>query len=78
MTQPTNDELANSVRCSPRKAPTDAGQATTEYALVLIGAAVIALLVVAWATDGGGAGRIGELFENVLSNVIGRSESLEG
>jgi hypothetical protein len=55
---------------------TDAGQATTEYALVLIGAAVIALLVVAWATDGGGAGRIGELFENVLSNVIGRSESV--
>jgi len=56
----------------------DAGQATTEYALVLIGAAVIALLVVAWATDGGGAGRIGELFENVLSNVLGRSESLDG
>jgi len=56
----------------------DAGQATTEYALVLIGAAVIALLVVAWATDGGGAGRIGELFESVLSNVLGRSESLDG
>ena len=56
----------------------DPGQATTEYALVLIGAAVIALLVVAWATDGGGAGRIGELFENVLSNVLSRSESLEG
>lgn len=56
----------------------DTGQATTEYALVLIGAAVIALLVVAWATDGGGAGRIGELFENVLSNVLGRSESLGG
>jgi hypothetical protein len=57
---------------------TDPGQATTEYALVLIGAAVIALLVVAWATDGGGAGRIGELFENVLSNVLSRSESIEG
>ena len=62
-----------------RRAPrTDPGQATTEYALVLIGAAVIALLVVAWATDGGGAGRIGELFENVLSNVLSRSESIEG
>ena len=41
----------------------DSGQATTEYALVLLGAAVIALLVIAWATDGGGAGRIGELFD---------------
>lgn len=59
-------------RC-PRRS--DPGQATTEYALVLIGAAVIALLVVAWATDGGGAGRIGELFENVLSNVLTRSET---
>jgi len=56
---------------------TDPGQATTEYALVLIGAAVIALLVVAWATDGGGAGRIGELFDNVLSNVLSRSETIE-
>lgn len=55
----------------------DPGQATTEYALVLIGAAVIALLVVAWATDGGGSGRIGELFENVLSNVLTRSETIE-
>lgn len=55
----------------------DPGQATTEYALVLIGAAVIALLVVAWATDGGGAGRIGELFENVLSNVLTRAETIE-
>ena len=56
---------------------TDPGQATTEYALVLIGAAVIALLVVAWATDGDGAGRIGELFDNVLSNVLSRSETIE-
>lgn len=55
----------------------ESGQATTEYALVLIGAAVIALLVVAWATDGGGAGRIGELFDNVLSNVLSRSETIE-
>lgn len=61
-----------------RRPTTDPGQATTEYALVLIGAAVIALLVVAWATDGGGAGRIGELFENVLSNVLGRSETIDG
>lgn len=53
---------------------TDSGQATTEYALVLLGAAVIALLVIAWATDGGGAGRIGELFDSVFSNVLSRSD----
>ena len=55
----------------------DAGQATAEYALVLIGAAVIALLVIAWATDGGGAGRIGELFDLVLGNVIDRAATVE-
>jgi hypothetical protein len=40
-----------------RVSHTEPGQATTEYALVLLGAGVIALLVVAWATEGGGAGR---------------------
>ena len=55
----------------------DAGQATTEYALVLLGAALIALLVVAWATDGGGAGRIGELFDSVIGNILGRADSVQ-
>ncbi len=50
----------------------DKGQATTEYALVLLGAAVIALLVVAWATAGGGSGKIGRLFDKVLDEVTGR------
>ena len=53
----------------------DPGQATTEYALVLLGAAVIALLVVAWATDGGGAGRVGQLFDTVLTNVLDRTDA---
>ncbi len=50
----------------------DDGQATTEYALVLLGAAVIALLVVGWATAGGGAGKIGRLFDRVLDEVTSR------
>ena len=53
---------------------TERGQATVEYALVLLGAAVVALLVVAWATDGGGTGRIGELFDSVIDNVLTRTE----
>jgi Flp pilus assembly pilin Flp len=48
------------------------GQATTEYALVLLGAAVVALLIIAWATAGGGAGKIGRLFDSVLDTVIGK------
>jgi hypothetical protein len=39
------------------------GQATAEYALVLLGAATIALLLLAWATK---SGRIGKLFDLVF------------
>lgn len=48
------------------------GQATTEYALVLLAAALVALMAVAWATAGGGAGKIGHLFDHVIDTVIGK------
>ncbi len=50
----------------------DRGQATTEYALVLLAAALVALLVVAWATAGGGAAKISRLFNRVIDSVIDR------
>lgn len=66
-------------RCSPPatrsrsvRAHRDRGQATAEYALVMLGAAVIALLVVTWATSGGGAGKIGRLFDRVIDAVVSR------
>jgi hypothetical protein len=48
------------------------GQATAEYALVLLGAALIGLLVVGWATAGGGAGKIGRLLDRVFDAVTRR------
>jgi hypothetical protein len=54
------------------RATGDRGQATTEYALILLAAAVVALAVVAWATAGGGAARIGALFDRVIDGVIDR------
>lgn len=63
-TEPSTRDLA--VRLSDR------GQATTEYALVMLGAGLVALALVAWATAGGGAGRIGALFDRVLEMIIGR------
>lgn len=48
------------------------GQATTEYALVLLAAALVGLLVVAWATAGGGPTRISRLFNNIIDAVIDR------
>ena len=48
----------------------DRGQATTEYALVLLAAALVGLLVVGWATTGGGAAAVGRLFQRVIQSVI--------
>jgi len=50
----------------------DSGQATSEYALVMLAAALIALLVIAWATGGGGAGKVGELFDRVIDSVTSK------
>ena len=43
-------------------------QTTAEYALVLLGAAAIAMLLVAWA---GQSGAIGALFDAVMSSLTG-------
>lgn len=59
---------------SPRRAGRERGQATTEYALILLVAGVIALLVLGWATAGGGGGRIGRLFDTVIDSVIDRAD----
>jgi Flp pilus assembly pilin Flp len=48
------------------------GQATTEYALVLLAAALVGLLVIAWATAGGGAAAISSLFDRVIQSVTDR------
>lgn len=47
-----------------RSVPT--GQTTAEYALVLLGAATIAMLLTAWA---GQTNRLGSLFDAVLRSV---------
>ena len=54
-----------------RKSPLErqSGQGTVEYALVVLGAAAIALLVVAWAAR---TGRIGDLFDRVIDSVSGK------
>jgi len=58
----------------PRPRGIEAGQATTEYALILLVAAIIATLVITWATVGGGSGRIGELFDTILDGIVRRAE----
>ena len=45
-----------------------AGQTTAEYALVILAAAALATLAIAWATHSNAVGR---LFETVLERVLG-------
>jgi Flp pilus assembly pilin Flp len=45
------------------------GQTSAEYALVLLGAAAIALLIVAWATK---TDLIGRLFDAVINAITGK------
>ena len=62
-------------RCSPSPPPTgsagaladDRGQSTAEYALVLLGAAGVALLLVAWATK---TDKVTRLLNSVIDRVL--------
>ena len=62
--------IARPLTTSEQRWRRDRGQATTEYALVLLAAALVGLMVVAWATAGGGAQRISRLFNGVIDAVI--------
>jgi hypothetical protein len=64
---PTPVDVAAPAPGPARRRGRDAGQTTAEYALVLLGAAGIALLLVAWATK---SGAIGKLFDLVLNSVM--------
>ena len=50
-----------------RRATDDRGQSTAEYALVLLGAAGVALLLVAWATK---TDKVTRLMNSVIDRVL--------
>lgn len=60
---------------SARRRRPDDGQATAEYALVLLGAAAIALLVVSWATK---TNVIGRLLDLVFGQLTSRATTKGG
>lgn len=48
----------------------ETAQSTVEYALVLLGAAALALLLVSWVT---GTDVVGRLFDAVFSRILGQA-----
>ena len=51
--------------------PRDSGQATAEYALVIVAAAVIALALIVWAST---SGVLPDFFQAVVNKVRGMVE----
>lgn len=49
------------------RARSEAAQSTVEYALVLLGAAALALLLVSWVT---GTDVVGRLFDTVFGRIL--------
>lgn len=58
------------VRLASRVVRTQQGQASAEYALVLLGAAAVALLVVSWATK---TDTVGKLLDTVMGKLLGHT-----
>jgi Flp pilus assembly pilin Flp len=59
------------VRLAHRLRRDEQGQASAEYALVLLGAAAVALLVVAWATK---TDKVGRLLDSILDKLLGKAD----
>jgi Flp pilus assembly pilin Flp len=49
------------------RARAESGQTTAEYALVILGAAAIATLLITWAK---GSGAISDLFDEVIGKIL--------
>lgn len=54
-----------------RSSPDERGQASVEYALVLLGAALVATLLISWATN---TNLLDLLFDHVLGLIKGKAK----
>ena len=62
--------LVAGARLRRRPRPGQSGQASAEYALVVLGAAAVALLVHGWATR---TDQVGRLLDGVMERVLNRA-----
>jgi hypothetical protein len=55
----------------PPRRSSERGQTTAEYALVILAAAAIALVLLAWARS---SGRLPEFFDSIIDRIVGDSQ----
>lgn len=63
--------LAARLRASLPQPPTEEGQSSVEYAFVILVAAVIGSLAIAWASK---TGAIGDLFDSMMNLAKGKAK----
>jgi Flp pilus assembly pilin Flp len=51
-----------------QRAPREEGQTTAEYALVILAAAAVAVVLIAWARS---SGKLPAFFDNIIDQVAG-------
>lgn len=61
--------LLNFVAAAKKRISNDRGQATAEYALVVLGAATVAMILIAWATS---TGKITSLLNRIVDSIADR------
>jgi len=55
-----------------RRISEEAGQTTAEYALVILAAAAVAVVLIAWAHS---SGKLPDFFDQVIDNVMGNASA---
>lgn len=68
--KPNRPKVGHSSRGAQSATWAQRGQATAEYALVLLGAAAVAVMLAAWAAK---SGMIGKLFDAVVGQLISKA-----
>lgn len=66
MKNPNRPHSSQTAAAAESVVDSERGQTTAEYALVILGAAAVALLVLAWATD---TGMVSTLLNKVIRSV---------
>jgi Flp pilus assembly pilin Flp len=52
--------------------PHEGGQTTAEYALVILAAAAVAVVLIAWAHS---SGKLPAFFDHIIDNVVGNADA---